>query len=110
MKDEDKKLLLEEIQTNMFVKNITDANGELIFFVTHKGKNDPKELYGWSIHEIEKEPAKLLVKSSHWIYFCKGDADYYCLLDQQETEQLEKKLMTTLPGVLERMTKIIKKS
>ena len=31
-----------------------------------------------------------------------------CLLDQQETEQLEKKLMEKLPDVLIRMTEIIK--
>lgn len=105
-----KKLTLEEIGPDMFVKHIQDRHEDLIYFVTHKGKNDPKELYGWNIYEFEEEPAKLLIPSPRWRFFCAGDGNYYRLLTEEEKKEVKETLLAKLPDVLIRMTETIKKS
>ncbi|MCX6824219.1 MAG: hypothetical protein NT085_03760 [candidate division SR1 bacterium] len=103
-----KKLTLEEIHPNMFVRNIFNGKRDLIFFIQNKGKNDEKELYGWSIHELEKEPAKLLVQSSHWKSFRYGDSDYLRLLTPRENKKVRETLLRKIPDSIGKMEKILK--
>lgn len=102
-----KKLTLEEIHPNMFVTHIRDEHENLIYFVTHKGGNDPKELYGWSIYLLKDEPARLLVKSPYWRFFCHGDGNYYRLLREEEKEEVEKTLTKKWEETTEKFHKII---